>query len=235
MQESPLSSQCLHQIAILHTLKLKQPEKMSATGSIKDSPLSELLSFGPVILQNPMTREEFIALASRFPDLRMERDPDGKVMVMTPVKKGPGKRESILITIIGMWALQNKNGEVYSSATGIELPSGAIKSPDCAWVSSERLTGLPATADEEFLKVIPDFVVELRSDTDRIAVLKKKMTATWMQSGVRLAWLIDPYAEKVWVYREGQAVEEMHGFTNRTLNGETVMPGLEFPLELLKK
>ena len=188
-----------------------------------------------MVLQNPLSKEEFIALSARFPDLRMEREADGKITVMTPVKKGSGKRESGVIFFVYLWYYQNRKGEVFSSSTGIELPNGAIKSPDCAWISDERLGTLADNADEDFLKVVPDFVVEVRSSTDRTNSLKKKMRNTWMDNGVRLAWLIDPYSDKVWIYREGQEVEEWTGFADRVLTGEEVMPGLELPLDELKR
>lgn len=205
------------------------------TSVTKERPLTALLQYGPVVLQNPLSREEFIALAGQFPELRMEREADGKVTVMSPVKKGSGRRESGVIFFVFLWYYQNRKGEVYSSSTGIELPDGAVKSPDCAWVSDERLAGLPEDADENFLQVMPDFLVEVRSSTDRIASLKKKMVNVWMKNGVRLAWLIDPYMEKAWIYREGQPVEELSGFEGRVLSGEEVMPGMELPLMELKR
>ena len=207
---------------------------MSAVG-VKDNLLLEFFKYGPVVLQNSLTREEFIDLSTRFPDLRMEREADGRVIVMTPVKKGSGKKESSVIFFVYLWYFRHRKGEVFSSSTGIELPDGSIKSPDCAWVSEDRLAGQPADADEDFLKVMPDFVVEVRSSTDRITTLKKKMTGVWMKNGVRLAWLIDPYSDRVWIYREDQEVEELKGFQGKVLSGENVMPGMELPLEELKK
>lgn len=205
------------------------------TSATKEPPLAALLHYGPVVLQNPLSREEFVALAGQFPELRMEREADGKVTVMSPVKKGSGRRESGVIFFVFLWYYQNRKGEVYSSSTGIELPDGAIKSPDCAWVSDERLAELPGDADEDFLRAIPDFLVEVRSSSDRIAKLKKKMANVWMKNGVRLGWLIDPYAEKAWIYREGKEVEEVRGFEGRVLTGEEVMPGMELPLIELKR
>ena len=124
------------------------------TSAIKERPLASLLQYGPVILQNPLSREEFVVLANQFPELRLEREANGKVIVMSPVKKGSGRRESGVIFFVYRWYFQNRKGEVYSSSTGIELPDGAIKSPDCAWISDERLAGLPENADEDFLQAI---------------------------------------------------------------------------------
>jgi Uma2 family endonuclease len=207
---------------------------MSIATSIK-SPLEELARFGPITLQKRLTKEQFIELSSRFPDLRMEREKNGKTTIMSPVKKGSGKREITVSGFLFMWHYQHKSGEIFSPSTGIELPNGAVKSPDCAWVSSERLASLPENADEDFLQVVPDFVVEVRSASDSISKLKHKMADVWMANGVRLAWLIDPYKEKVWIYRKGKEPEMIEGFSGKTLNGENVMPGMVLPLDELKR
>lgn len=130
---------------------------------------------GPVILDRPLSKEAFMDLSNRFPELQMEREKDGKVIIMSPVKPGSGNRESIVITYLGMWWLSSRLGKTFSSSTGIELPSGATKSPDCAWISPERLEGVASEELEAaYLKVVPDFVVEILSESDRLARLKKK-------------------------------------------------------------
>lgn len=192
---------------------------------------NELLKYGPIQLESPLSVAEFISLYRKFPELQMERENNGKVTIMTPVKRGSGKRESILNGYIWQWASEQGKGEVYSPSTGIQLPSGAIKSPDCAWVSNQRLNQLAENEEETFLKVVPGFVAEIRSDSDSLAKLKRKMTDTWMASGVQLAWLIDPYEEKAWIYRPGQKVEAISEFNSSTLSGEDVLPGLRIPLQ----
>lgn len=188
------------------------------------------MQYAPLTLHQSLSKEDFLVLSQVFPDLQMERSKTGQVTIMSPVKKGSGRWEAYLITIIGSWALQQQTGEVFSSATGIELPDGSIRSPDCAWVSNQRMID---QSDDEFLRAIPDFVVKIRSSSDRIALLQKKMKESWMANGVRLAWLIDPYQEKVWIYRNGQAPELIKGFAGRRLSGEGVMPGLEFSLDYM--
>ena len=55
-------------------------------------------------------------------------------------------------------------------------------------------------------------------------------------NGVRLAWLIDPYEEKAYVYRVGaDASEVVEGFEGKELSGETVLPGFSLPLAEMKK
>lgn len=194
-----------------------------------------VLHYGPIELQDPLPREAFVALTESYPDLRMEHEINGITTIMSPVKKGSGKRESAVIGLLYIWNEQYSQGDVYSSSIGFELPSGATKSPDAAWISPERLAALPDADEESFVKIVPDFIVEVRSSTDRLKKLQTKLTDVWLANGVRLAWLIDPYQEKIHIYRAGQAVEIVAGFTNRVLSGEEVMPGFELPLEKMRR
>ena len=198
-----------------------------------NNPITVWMNYGPITLHKPMSREEFIALSDRFPEWQMERDQSGKTIIMTPVKKGSGKNEITVSGYLFIWYLKHKSGEIFSPSTGIELPDGSIRCPDCAWVSGERLATVPESSDEDFLKVVPDFIVEVQSyDPKR---LQDKMTQTWMANGVRLGWLIDPYEETVNIYRSGKFVEVVNGFQGRVLSGEDVMPGMELPLDDLRR
>ena len=88
--------------------------------------------------------------------------------------------------------------------------------------------------EDAFLKAMPDFIIEVRSKTDRLQKLKNKMKNVWIKNGVRLAWLIDPYEEKAYIYRASGEVETITGFEGEKLTGEDVMPGMELPLEELR-
>lgn len=193
-----------------------------------------VIRFGPVELQRPLTKEEFVALAERYPELQMEREPDGTTTLMSPVRRGSGKRESTLIFLVESWNRQHGGGEVQSSSAGFDLPDGATRSPDVAWISPERLAASTAF-EESFVRIVPDFVAEIRSGTDRLKKLQHKMTESWIANGVRLAWLIDPYEEKAYIYRPGQPVEIVEGFADHALSGEDVMPGFELPLTEMRR
>jgi len=199
------------------------------------SSLLELVKLSPLTFNRSLTLEEFTLLAERFPNVQMERARNGKVTLMSPVKKGSGSREGVVSGFVIMWALTNDIGEAYSPSVGILLPSGEVRSPDASWVSDERLSQLQEDADEDFLKAVPDFIAEVRSSTDSLKKLKTKMKDTWMANGVRLGWLIDPYSEKVWIYRNQETPEELKGFKDRILSGEEIMPGLELPLSKIRK
>ena len=191
--------------------------------------------YGPIKLQSPLSRETFIALAERYPDLCIERETNGMTTIMSPVKRGAGKRESVLIGLLFAWNAQHSGGEVHGPSSGFDLPDGAFKSPDAAWISPERLAAATEADDEAFVTIVPDFVVEVRSGTDRLKKLPTRMIDSWLANGVRLAWLIDPYEEKIYIYRQGQEVEILAGFADRLLNGEEVLPGFELPLEKMRR
>lgn len=198
-------------------------------------PIKDIAELGPLVLDRALSIKEFAALSARYPDLRMEREKTGKITIMSPVKFGSGNRESIANFFLVRWWYQDKIGETFSASTGIALPDGAVKSPDCGWISPERLASVSREEREEaFLRAVPDFIIEVRSQTDRLAKLKKKMKNTWIKNGVRLAWLIDPYEEKAYIYRAGGEVETITGFEGKKLTGEDVMPGMELPLEELR-
>lgn len=195
-----------------------------------------MILLGPMILDRFFSLEEFRALTDRYPDIQMEREQNGKIRIMGPVKAGSGKRELRAGAFLATWNYQSKLGHCYGPSTGIYLPDGAVKSPDAAWVSAQRLAATtPEEEENDFLRVVPDFVIEIRSHTDRIARFKRKMADTWMKNGVRLGWLIDPFEEKTYVYRGARtAPEVVSGFDGRVLGGADVLPGFELPLEELK-
>lgn len=198
--------------------------------------LEELaLHFGPIELQRPLSKQAFLALAERHPNLRMERASNGTTTLMSPVKKGSSRRENRLGFLLNLWNYQHAQGEVYGPNGTYDLPDGTTKMPDASWISPQRLQD-PSGEEEAFIQVVPDFVVEIRSASDRLSKLQDKMIDTWMANGVRLAWLIDPYEEKAYVYRAGApAPEVVEGFSGKSLSGEAVLEGFELPLEEMRQ
>lgn len=193
------------------------------------------LHFGPIELQRPLSKQDFLELTERYPNLRMERASNGTTILMSPVKKGSSRRESGLHGLLFMWNYQHGKGEVYGPNGTYELPDGATKMPDASWISPERLEN-QSGGEETFLQVVPDFVAEIRSASDRLSKLQEKMSDAWMANGVRLAWLIDPYEEKAYIYRAGAPQPEViEGFSGKSLSGEAVLVGFALPLEEMKR
>ncbi len=65
-------------------------------------------------------------------------------------------------------------------------------------------------------------MIELRSPTDRLAVVQAKMDE-YLANGARLGWLLDPEPRQVYVYRPGQPVEQLD--RPESVAGDPVLSG----------
>ncbi|MEJ7710017.1 MAG: Uma2 family endonuclease [Pyrinomonadaceae bacterium] len=97
-------------------------------------------------------------------------------------------------------------GVGFDSSTGFTLPNGAKRSPDVSWMRREHWDALSDKQKNSFALVCPDFVVELRSKSDRLTTLQAKMEE-YLANGAQLGWLIDPREKRVHIYRPDAPVE----------------------------
>ena len=86
------------------------------------------------------------------------------------------------------------------------MPDGSVRAPDAAWISTRRLASLSEEQKTGFPPVCPEFVIELRSPSDKLADLQAKMEM-WIANGAEVAWLIDPLEKAVSIYRPGEQPE----------------------------
>jgi Uma2 family endonuclease len=169
-----------------------------------------------------LTDEQFYKLCQDNENWRLEKNAQGELIIMPPVGGISGKRESDLNADLVIWNRQTQLGQVFSSSTIFTLPSGAKRSPDVAWVKSDRWESLNLEEQEKFPPLCPDFVIELRSQTNSLNQLQEKMQE-YLDSGLQLGWLINPQSQQVEIYRPNQMVEIIQLPT--TLSGEKVLPG----------
>ena len=181
------------------------------------------LTLDPVVR---LTHEQFYELCKVNQDLRLERNSTGELILMPPTGWESGKRNADLTTNVTLWNRQTQLGIVFDSSTGFSLPNGADRSPDVAWVEKSRIEAI-APDPARFLPLAPDFVIELRSATDKLATLERKM-AEYRDCGVRLGWLIDPAEKQVQIYRLGRPTEYLN--QPEELSGEDVLPGFVLTL-----
>ncbi|MEQ9355954.1 MAG: Uma2 family endonuclease [Coleofasciculus chthonoplastes F3-SA18-01] len=186
--------------------------------------MTTVLNLEPI---TTLTREQFFQLCQVNPDVPLERSSTGELIIVTPIGGEGGKREANLIIQVGIWNQQTQLGVVFSSQTVFSLPAGGDRSPDVAWVELSRWQGLSQEEREGFPPICPDFVIELRSRTDRLKPLQNKMLE-YLASGLRLGWLINRKDRQVEIYRQGQEMEVVR--MPVVLSGEDVLP--RFTLEV---
>jgi Uma2 family endonuclease len=174
-----------------------------------------------------LSDETFRRLCRANPDPCPERTANGELVVMPPAAAASSYRNAGLTAQLWNWNQRTGLGVVFDSSGGFTLPNTAIRGPDAAWMTRDRWDALPQDEREQCSRVRPDFVIELRSQSDRKKDLRAKMRE-YRAQGARLGWLIDPKIGTVEVYRPGRPVEVLK--RPATLSGEDVLPG--FVLDL---
>jgi Uma2 family endonuclease len=192
--------------------------------SAENQTLPLLLNVSNTVLH--VSASEFDSLCLDNPDLRLELSKDQELIVMSPTGGESGERNGDLIFQVIAWNRQTKLGRVFDSSTGYDFISigGGKMSPDVSWIEKSRLDGIDITG---FIPVVPDFVIELRSQSDRLGILQSKMLE-YQRLGVKLGLLINPQDKQVEVYRLHQQTEILDSPT--AIDCQPIMPGFYLDL-----
>ncbi len=195
-----------------------------------------VITYNPYIIKGKvfeqMTSDEFFHFCQENEGHHLERDENGNIIFMPPTGYKTGNSNFEAYLDLGNWNRKHKLGKAFDSSTGFTLPDGSVRSPDVSWVSNESHHTLSTEQQKKFAPVCPEFVIELRSKSDRLPYLKNKMTK-WIKNGTHLAWLIDPIDQKAYIYRKNGSIEIVESF-EATLSGEDVLKGFELNLSELK-
>lgn len=179
-----------------------------------------------------LTDEEFYIFCRDNNNLRIERQADGTITIMSP--------ESILSSHVGTltlfflvgWNMKGQSGQVFGSSAGFTLNDSAVLSADVSWVSKDRLAQIPKAEWNKFARVCPEFVVEVLSPSDSVKVTEKKMHQ-WIANGAEVGWMINPVKETIKIFRPGQDATTVKGFDQQLIAGDP-MPGFVLDLQLLR-
>jgi Uma2 family endonuclease len=98
---------------------------------------------------------------------------------------------------------------------------------DTSWIGKKLLEKFTKAEKKRFGRICPDFVIELRSPSERLPSLKAKIEE-WILNGAQLGWLIDADRRTVFIYCPGMAVEEVRGA--KTIDGEGPLEGFHLDL-----
>jgi Uma2 family endonuclease len=174
-----------------------------------------------------VTPEQFEQLCIEYDELRLELTSTGELIVMPGTGGQTGARNAILTYQLGAWTKKDGSGICFDSSTMFALPNGARRSPDGSWVNREKWDSLTERQQESFAPICPDFVIELRSPSDRLSQVRAKMVE-YMENGSLLGWLIDPFEFRVYVYRPDYDVIILEN--PETVSGEPLLPGFTLNL-----
>jgi Uma2 family endonuclease len=157
------------------------------------------------LMQQRVTPEQYEELVYKHDDLWLELTSSGELILMPPTGLESDRLNSKLILQLGNWAETDGSGVCFGPAGIFGLPNGARRIPDAAWVKREKWDRLTKDQQQRFGPLCPDFVVELRSRTDRLPPLRAKMVE-YIENGASLGWLIDPFERRVYVYQPDHKV-----------------------------
>jgi Uma2 family endonuclease len=175
----------------------------------------------------PVSEEDLLRFSCENELLRIEQDANGDLLIMSPTGTDGSFQNADIVIELGMWARRDGRGRVTDSNGGYRLPDGSVRAPDAAWTSWQRLNTVPRERTRGFAPVCPEFVIELRSPTDKLSDLQAKMRL-WIANGAELGWLIDPERRAVEIYRPGCEPETLPG--GSAVEGEGPVAG--FVLDL---
>ena len=192
--------------------------------------------YGPIVLRlgsvGQLTDDLLLELSSLNDTLRLERNAEGELEILPPTFSTTGNQNAGLTVDLGNWNKEDGTGVVFDSSTGFTLPNRAVRSPDASWVLKSRLAALTGEQRQRFWHIAPDFVIELRSSSDTLRGLQRKLEE-YIANGVRLGWLIDPMdpLRRVYIYRPNADVEILEG--PESLSGEPELPGFTLDLKAI--
>lgn len=163
-----------------------------------------------LVLNPPLTDEEFENLCAINEQVQLERTREGMIVVNAPVGASTSDGNREIIHQLSTWWKTHHRGRVFDSSAGFFLPDGSSLSPDAAYVTPDQLKTVTREEFQHFLHLAPAFVIELLSYSDRLPKAQEKMQC-WIANGTRLGWLVDPYNRCVYIHEAGS--------TPRTENG----------------
>ena len=93
------------------------------------------IDLNPII---PLTDEQFYQLCRTNPEIKFERNSQGEIIVMSPTGGETGNQNVEMMIEFGIWNRNAKLGKLFDSSTCFKLPNGANRSPEVAWIKTER-------------------------------------------------------------------------------------------------
>lgn len=149
----------------------------------------------------------------------------GRIVEMNPPTPYHGWVCGNVNRILGNYIVSRKLGRVMSNDSGVvtESDPDTLRGADVAYYSFARLPPGPFSRDE-YLAVVPDFIVEVMSPNDRWSQVFAKVTE-YLKAGVTAVCVLDPNPASAGatVYRDNRAPEQFAAEAELVL--PDVLPG----------
>jgi Uma2 family endonuclease len=155
-----------------------------------------------------MTIADLEQLQAEHPDWQMELV-EGNILVMGPSDYESDEISTRLSTFLNNWVMPRRLGRVTGSSAGFILPTTEgkdsnngeeqprnLRAPDVSFVRADKLK----KTKRDFVELLPDLTVEVKSKTDRIKPLVEKIEL-FLKLGTQVGILIDPDQFTLTVYR----------------------------------
>jgi len=166
------------------------------------------------VLDPPLTDAELEAVCIASEWFRLERTREGKILMHPPTGGLTSDGNSEITSQLRVWWKTHRRGRLFDSNGTFFLADSSMLSPDASYVLPNKIKGLSRDELTGFPRLCPDFVIELLSISDSLPKAQEKMER-WLENGVTLGWLIDPYKKKVYVFVPGSETAIESGNTVR--------------------
>ena len=172
-----------------------------------------------------LTDDQFIQLCSDNVDFRFEISAQKELIIMPGTGIPTDIKNAEITRQLGNWTKQDGTGVCCGSCAIFILPNGARRLPDGAWIAKSVWDRFTPEEKSKLIVICPDFVIELRSSSDRLPALTAIMEE-YIENGARLAWLLDPIDNCATIYRPGQPPQQVERPT--IIGGDPILPGFKF-------
>jgi Uma2 family endonuclease len=173
-----------------------------------------------------LTAEEY----GRMPDDgRFTELVRGRIVELTPPLPYHGFVCTNAIRLLDTFVRAQKRGRVMANDSGVitERQPDTVRGADVCFYSYERLPPGPF-AEEEYLTVTPDLVMEVRSPSNRRGEILRKV-AEYLAANVTVVCVINPKTLSAVVYRNDQ--EDVTVAEDEALTFPDVLPGFRVSLK----
>ena len=179
-----------------------------------------------------LSNDQFDQLCAVNPEIKFERTPTGKLVIMSPTGGETGRANSKLNARFVIWNEDYELGEVFDSSTCFRMKEfgGGDRSPDVSWIEKTRWESLAPEQQRSFPPIAPDFVLELLSPSDSLYTTREKMEE-YMNSGVQLGWLINPQNNTLEIYQPNRPVQILE--SPAMISAPEILPDFELKLDWL--